>query len=86
VKHLLRGLKTLGKHGLDTAKVSLALEGFEVDEVELNKLANAVGYKPHNGLADSIFMAARWRNDHHKYPIIIALSAGHERLVNTLQH
>jgi Holliday junction resolvasome RuvABC ATP-dependent DNA helicase subunit len=86
VKHLLRGLKSLGKEGLDTAKVSLALDGFEVDEAGLNKIANTVGYKFHNGLADSLFMAARWRNDHRKYPIIIALSAGHERLVNTLQH
>jgi Holliday junction resolvasome RuvABC ATP-dependent DNA helicase subunit len=86
VKHLLRGLKSLGKEGLDTAKVSLALDGFDVDEAGLNKLANSVGYKSHNGLADSLFMAARWRNDHRQYPIIIALSAGHERLVNTLQH
>ena len=86
VKHLLSGLKTLGKHGLDTAKISLALDGFEIDEAGLNKLANSVGYKAHNGLADSLFIAARWRNDHRKYPIIIALSAGHERLVNTLQH
>jgi Holliday junction resolvasome RuvABC ATP-dependent DNA helicase subunit len=86
VKHLLSGLKALGKRGLDTAKVSLALDGFGIDEAGLNKLANTVGYKPHNGLADSLFMAARWRNDHHKYPTIIALSAGHERLVNTLQH
>jgi Holliday junction resolvasome RuvABC ATP-dependent DNA helicase subunit len=86
VKHLLSGLKTLGKHGLDTGKVSLALDGFDIDEAELNKVANAVGYKAHNGLADSLFIAARWRNDHRKYPTIIALSAGHERLVNTLQH
>jgi Holliday junction resolvasome RuvABC ATP-dependent DNA helicase subunit len=86
VKHLLSGLKTLGKQGLDTGKVSLALDGFDIDEAGLNKVANTVGYKAHNGLADSLFIAARWRNDHRKYPIIIALSAGHERLVNTLQH
>jgi Holliday junction resolvasome RuvABC ATP-dependent DNA helicase subunit len=86
VKHLLSGLKSLGKRGLDPAKISLALDGFEIDEAGLNKLANTVGYKGHNGLADSLFIAARWRNDHHKHPIIIALSAGHERLVNTLQH
>jgi hypothetical protein len=86
VKHLLSGLKALGKQGLDTGKVSLALDGFDIDEAGLNKVANTVGYKAHNGLADSLFIAARWRNDHRKYPVIIALSAGHERLVNTLQH
>jgi Holliday junction resolvasome RuvABC ATP-dependent DNA helicase subunit len=86
VKYLLVGLKALNKHGLDTAKLSLALDGFDIDEAELNKTANAVGYRPNNGLADSLFVAARWRNDHHKHPTIIALSSGHERLVNTLQH
>lgn len=86
VKHLLAGLKALSKEHLDTGKLSLALDGFELDEAGLNKVANTAGYKPHNGLADSLFIAARWRNDHRKYPIIIALSSGHERLVNTLQH
>jgi Holliday junction resolvasome RuvABC ATP-dependent DNA helicase subunit len=86
VKYLLAGLKKLGKQGLDISQVSLALDGFGIDEAGLNKLANTVGYKPHNGLADSLFIAARWRNDHRKYPTIIALSSGHERLVNTLQH
>jgi|HubBroStandDraft_6_1064221.scaffolds.fasta_scaffold06110_3 Holliday junction resolvasome RuvABC ATP-dependent DNA helicase subunit len=86
VKHLLEGLKALGKHGLDTTRVSLAVDGFDIDTTGLNKLANSVGYKPHNGLADGLFMAARWRNDHRKHPTIIALSASHERLVNTLQH
>ena len=86
VKHLLAGLKALEKQGLDTSKLSLALDGFEIDEAALNKTANVVGYKPNNGLSDSLFVAARWRNDHRKYPNIIALSSGHERLVNTLQH
>src|SRR5262249_39772710 len=86
IKHLLAGLRALSKEQLDTGKLSLALDGFEIDEAELNKVANTVGYKPHNGLADSLFVAARWRNDHRKYPTIIALSSGHERLVNTLQH
>src|SRR6185437_12374199 len=86
IKHLLAGLKALNKEHLDTGKLSLALDGFAIDEAELNKVANTVGYKPHNGLANSLFVAARWRNDHRKYPTIIALSSGHERLVNTLQH
>jgi holliday junction DNA helicase RuvB len=86
LKHLLSGLKALENQGLDISKLSLALDGFDIDEAGLNKTANAVGYKPHNGLSDSLFVAARWRNDHHKYPNIIALSSGHERLVNTLQH
>src|SRR5258708_30187476 len=67
VKHLLSGLKTLGKHGLDTAKISLALDGFEIDEAGLNKLANSVGYKTHNGLADSLFIAALPLNDHRQH-------------------
>jgi hypothetical protein len=86
IKHLLAGLKSLEKRHLNIAKISLALDGFGIDEAGLNKLANASGYKAHNGLADSLFVAARWRNDHRKYPTIVALSSGHERLVNTLQH
>lgn len=86
IEHLLSGLRALGKKGFDIGKVSLALDGFDIDEAGLNKVANTVGYKAHNGLSDSLFVAARWRNDHRKYPIIIALSSGHDRLVNTLQH
>ena len=62
------------------------MDDFEIGEVGLNNLANSVGYKAHNGLADSLFIAARWRDDHRKYPTIVALSACHERLVNTLQY
>jgi hypothetical protein len=66
--------------------ISLALVGFGVSQQKLVQIANREAPGVFTDLATDLNVAARWRNQRKKHPVVIAYARGRVAGVNTLRH
>lgn len=68
------------------ARVSLALVGFDATADELKAMARKAGADCFTEFASDLHVAAAWRNNRARHPVIVAYARGMVTGVNTLRH
>ena len=80
-----RFLTALGEETGDATAVSLALVGYGLSDTDLRDRLNSLGFAVGHVTTD-LHVAARWRNEPHDHPNIIAIATGRHPGVSTLAH
>ena len=80
-----RFLTALGEETGDATAVSLALVGYGLSDTDLRERLNSLGLAVGHVTTD-LHVAARWRNEPHDHPNIIAIATGRHPGVSTLAH
>lgn len=78
-------LAALASETEDLGRVSLALVGYCLSDIDLEDRIRAIGL-PVGSVTTDLHTAARWRNEPSDHPIIIALATGRHPGVSTLAH